>query len=80
VTAAGQLRDPLGQELLEVARQAVIQGLHLAAAVSAAVAVGAAILAVVLLRGVRPSVESDEQLNVGKRRGECPESIQVYAR
>jgi len=59
VAAAGQLPDPLGQALLEAARQAFIYGLHLASAVSAAVALGAAILAVVLLRGVRPSPQPE---------------------
>ena len=80
VAAAGQLPDPLGQALLEVARQAFIQGLQVAAAVSAATALGAAILAVVLLRGVRPSLEPDEQPDVGGGHGERPESIQVFAR
>jgi DHA2 family multidrug resistance protein-like MFS transporter len=55
VAAAGQLPDQLGGALLGAARQAFTHGLHLAFAVSAAAAIGVAILAVVLLRGVRPS-------------------------
>ena len=57
--AAGQLPGPLGQALLEAARQAFIHGLHVAFATSAAAAIGTAILAVVVLRGVRPSAQPD---------------------
>jgi MFS transporter, DHA2 family, multidrug resistance protein len=66
VAAAGQLPDQLGRALLEAARQAFTQGLHVAFAVSASAAIGVAILAVVLLRGVRPSseLEGDEQPEV----------------
>jgi MFS transporter, DHA2 family, multidrug resistance protein len=66
VAAAGQLPDQLGQALLGAARQAFTQGLHLAFAVSAAAAIGVAILAVVLLRGVRPSSQPDGQPDVGQ--------------
>jgi DHA2 family multidrug resistance protein-like MFS transporter len=59
VAAAGQLPDQLGTALLEAARQAFTQGLHLAFAVSAAFAIAVAVIAVVLLRGVRPSAEPD---------------------
>ena len=61
--AAGQLPDPLGQTLLEAARQAFTQGLHLAFVVSAAAAIGTAIVALVELRGVRPSSEPERQLD-----------------
>jgi DHA2 family multidrug resistance protein-like MFS transporter len=60
VAVAGQLPDRLGSTLLEVAREAFIQGLQLAAAVSAAAALAFAILVVVLLRGVRPSSQPEE--------------------
>jgi len=53
VAAAGQLSSQVGDLLLGAARQAFTQGLHLAFAISAAVAVGVAILAAVLLREVR---------------------------
>ena len=52
VVVAGQLPDPLGPALLAAARDAFVQGLHLAAAISAAIAIGAALLAVILLRRV----------------------------
>jgi DHA2 family multidrug resistance protein-like MFS transporter len=61
VAAAGQLPDQLGQALLDAARQAFTQGLQLAFASSAAVAMSTAILAAALLRHVRPSSEPEEQ-------------------
>ena len=51
VGIAEQLPDGLGLALLEIARDAFVQGLHLAAAISAAIAIGAAIMVMVLLRG-----------------------------
>jgi DHA2 family multidrug resistance protein-like MFS transporter len=60
VAAAGQLPDQLGQALLDTARQAFTQGLQLAFASSAAVAIGTAILAAALLRHVRPNSEPEE--------------------
>jgi MFS transporter, DHA2 family, multidrug resistance protein len=63
VAAAGQLPDQLGAELLDAARQAFTQGLHLAFAISAAVAIGVAILAAVLLRRLRPSSEPQAPLH-----------------
>jgi DHA2 family multidrug resistance protein-like MFS transporter len=59
VAVAGQLPDRLGQALLAAARQAFIQGLHLAFAVSAAAAVAAAVLAAVLLHRLRRSTEPE---------------------
>jgi DHA2 family multidrug resistance protein-like MFS transporter len=59
VAVAGQLPDRLGQALLAAARQAFIQGLHLAFAVSAAAAVAAAVLAAVLLHRLRQSAEPE---------------------
>lgn len=58
---AKQLPAPLGQALLDVARQAFVQGLHLAAAISAAVAIAAAILVVVVLRSVPAKTEGEAQ-------------------
>jgi DHA2 family multidrug resistance protein-like MFS transporter len=74
VAVAGQLPERVGAALLEVAREAFTQGLHLAAAVSAAASLAFAILVVVLLRGVGPSSQPDEQPDVapgpgGPRRG-----------
>ena len=56
-----QLPDPLGAALLGNAREAFVQGLHLAAAIGAAVAVGAAIVAVLALRGVPAASPKDGQ-------------------
>jgi DHA2 family multidrug resistance protein-like MFS transporter len=63
VAAAGRLPDQLGQALLRAARQAFTQGLHLAFTTSAAAAIGAAILAAILLRRLRPSSEPQARLD-----------------
>src|SRR5262244_3058996 len=55
--AAGRIPGPPGHVLLQAARQAFTQGLHVAFAVSAAAVIGAAILAAVQLRHLRPSAE-----------------------
>jgi DHA2 family multidrug resistance protein-like MFS transporter len=55
--AAGRLPDQLGQELLRAARQAFTQGLHVVFAISAAAVIGAAILAAIQLRHLRPGAE-----------------------
>ena len=57
VSAAGQLPTPLDTELLEGAREAFTTGLNIAAGVSTVLFVALAILAVALLRHVRPSGE-----------------------
>ncbi len=49
----------IGPALLSVARDAFVQGLHLAAAISGVVAIGAAILAMILLRGVPAHAEHE---------------------
>jgi DHA2 family multidrug resistance protein-like MFS transporter len=61
VAVARQLPDGLGAALLEVARDAFVQGMQLTSAISAVVAIGIAILAVVMLRHVPPSSESPDQ-------------------
>jgi DHA2 family multidrug resistance protein-like MFS transporter len=64
VAVAGQLPERVGAALLEVAREAFTQGLHLAAVVSAAAALTFVVLVVVPLRGVRPGSRPDEQPDV----------------
>jgi DHA2 family multidrug resistance protein-like MFS transporter len=59
VGVAAQLPDPPGLLLLATARDAFVQGLHLAAAISAMVAIGAALMAVILLRRVPASDERE---------------------
>jgi DHA2 family multidrug resistance protein-like MFS transporter len=54
VEVAGQLPGQLGPALIDVARDAFIQGMHLVAAISAAGAIGLAILVMTMLRHVRP--------------------------
>jgi DHA2 family multidrug resistance protein-like MFS transporter len=54
VAVAGELSGNAGAELLTVAREAFVQGLHVTAIVGATVAVGLAVLAATLLRDVRP--------------------------
>ena len=57
VAAGDQLPDPFAAELLDVARESFTQGLQLAAGISAAVAMVAGVLAVVLLQRVGPGSE-----------------------
>jgi DHA2 family multidrug resistance protein-like MFS transporter len=61
VEVAGQLPDAVGAALLNVAREAFVQGLHLTSALSAGVAIGAALLTVTLLRGVPGRVEPERR-------------------
>jgi MFS transporter, DHA2 family, multidrug resistance protein len=63
VAAADGLPNQLGAGLLDAAREAFTQGLQLTAITSAAIVLGMAILAAVLLRHVRPNAgtaEADE--------------------
>ena len=53
VAVAAELPGQLGTALLEVARDAFVGGMQVAAGISAVVAVGVAILAVAMLRNVR---------------------------
>jgi len=55
--AAGRLPGQLGQVLLRAARQAFTQGLHVVFAIGAAAVAGAAVLAAVQLRHLRPGAE-----------------------
>jgi DHA2 family multidrug resistance protein-like MFS transporter len=61
VEVAGQLPGELGPALIDAARGAFMQGLHLAAAISALGAIGLAVFAGLLLRRVRGSSESEDQ-------------------
>ena len=57
VAAAGQLPGQPGHVLVQAARQAFTQGLHVAFAVCATTVIGAAILAAIQLRHLRPGPE-----------------------
>jgi MFS transporter, DHA2 family, multidrug resistance protein len=61
LTIAQQLPDGLGVALLEVARGAFVQGMQVTSAISAVVAIGIAILALVMLRHVPPSSQFQNQ-------------------
>jgi DHA2 family multidrug resistance protein-like MFS transporter len=61
VAVADGLPDRLGAALLDAAREAFTQGLHVTAVTSAAIVLGMAILAVVLLRHVRTGSEPEDQ-------------------
>jgi MFS transporter, DHA2 family, multidrug resistance protein len=65
VIAAEQLPDPLGGTLLEVARAAFVESLHVAAAISTAVALVAAIVAIVALRHISADAQHAEQPHAG---------------
>ena len=64
VGVAQQLPGQAGQDLLNVARDAFVQGLHVAAAISAAVAIVAAVITVGALRHVPASSGQEEQTEV----------------
>jgi DHA2 family multidrug resistance protein-like MFS transporter len=61
VEVAGQLPGDLGPALIDAARDAFTQGLHVSAAISAIGTVGLAILVMTLLRRVRMGSGSEEQ-------------------
>jgi len=61
VEVAGQLHDRLGAPLIEAAREAFIQGVHVAASISVVGAIGLAIFVAVLLRQVRGGSQAEAQ-------------------
>jgi DHA2 family multidrug resistance protein-like MFS transporter len=64
VQVAGELPGRLGPELIDAAREAFIQGLHLTAAISAIGTIGLAIFVAVLLRQVRGSSQPEGQADL----------------
>jgi DHA2 family multidrug resistance protein-like MFS transporter len=65
VDVARQLPADLRHTLLEVTREAFVQGLHVVSAVSAALAIAAAIIALALLRNVPPGSDPDSHARPG---------------
>jgi DHA2 family multidrug resistance protein-like MFS transporter len=59
VAVAGQLPEQLGAAVLDVARDAFVHGMQVATTISAVIAVGIAILAVVMLRNVGSGEERE---------------------
>jgi DHA2 family multidrug resistance protein-like MFS transporter len=64
IQVAEQLPGSLGPALIDPARGAFIQGLDVAAAISAVATLGLAILVMTLLRGVRTGSEPEEPPDV----------------
>ena len=60
VGVAQQLPGQLGTAVLDVARDAFVQGMQVAAGISATLAIIVAVVAVTLLRNVRPGVSDDD--------------------
>jgi MFS transporter, DHA2 family, multidrug resistance protein len=77
VAVVGQLPGQLGAGLLDVARESFTQGLRLTFAISAAVAIGIAMLAVILLRGVGAGAEREEQPAPGQDGSCCAGKVGV---
>ena len=65
VGVAQQLPDQLGLALLDVAREAFVQGLHLVAGISAVFAIGAAIVAVIVFRRIPAIPQSEGEVEQG---------------
>jgi MFS transporter, DHA2 family, multidrug resistance protein len=76
VSVAAQLPPDLGRAVLDVARESFVQGLHITAAISAAIALGSAVLAAVLLRNIRAGGGGEERAESEKngveRLDPCP--------
>jgi DHA2 family multidrug resistance protein-like MFS transporter len=70
VAVAGQLPGQLGGAVLELARDAFVQGMQVAATISAIIAVAVAILAVTLLRNVGPGGGDEAGHDPADDRGE----------
>jgi DHA2 family multidrug resistance protein-like MFS transporter len=64
IEVAGQLPAQLGPALVDAAREAFLQGLHLSAAISAIGSIGLAVLVVTLLRRLRVGSASDDHPGV----------------
>jgi DHA2 family multidrug resistance protein-like MFS transporter len=64
VEVARQLPDEMGLTLVTVAREAYVRGMHLSAAISAVVAIVAALMALTLLRRVPARSEQEEQAEI----------------
>jgi DHA2 family multidrug resistance protein-like MFS transporter len=63
VSVAAQLPGEIGSVLLNISRGAFVEGLHIAAVISAAIAIGAALVAVIALRDIPASPQHQEQSN-----------------
>jgi DHA2 family multidrug resistance protein-like MFS transporter len=80
VGVAAQLPNPLGLALLDSARDAFVQGLHLAAGISAVVAITGAIVAVIVLRHVPAGAQTERQSDLDCTNGAVIEFTKQEAR
>jgi MFS transporter, DHA2 family, multidrug resistance protein len=69
VGVAGQLPGQLGTAVLEVAREAFVQGMQVAAGISAVMAIAVAVVAVVVLRDMTSGAEPDATTDADEGRG-----------
>jgi MFS transporter, DHA2 family, multidrug resistance protein len=60
---AQQLPGQLGTAVLDVARDAFVQGMQIAAGISSVLAILVAVVAVTLLRNIRPSSNEEDDTN-----------------
>jgi MFS transporter, DHA2 family, multidrug resistance protein len=67
IEVAGQLTGRAGPELIDAAREAFTQGLHLTAAISTIGSIALAILVVTLLRGIETGSEADDEADPGSQ-------------
>jgi len=84
VEIAGQLPARLGAPLIDAAREAFVQGVHVAASISVVGAIGLAVFVAVLLRGVRgseagaqPDLEPEEAVPGGAAVDRVAEAVAV---
>ena len=78
VDVAGQLPGQLGAAVLEVAREAFVQGMQVAAGISAVMAIAVAIVAVVVLRNMssgEPDASSDAEEGRRGDPGGAPQEV-----
>jgi DHA2 family multidrug resistance protein-like MFS transporter len=78
VAVAGELPGQLGASVLQAAREAFVQGMQVSSAIGTVVALGLAILAVVMLRD-RPAASPDVQADAGVARATATPCGQLEA-
>jgi DHA2 family multidrug resistance protein-like MFS transporter len=80
VAVAGQLPTQLGAAVLDVARDAFVHGMQVATTISAVIAVGVAILAVVMLRNVGSGEEREAATDAEAERARAIEGTRERER
>jgi DHA2 family multidrug resistance protein-like MFS transporter len=72
VAVAEQLPERLGTVVLEMSREAFVHGMQLTATITAVIALGLAILAVAVLRNVRPGASETAESEASRERPASP--------